>query len=145
MTDDFDAFLCHNSRDKPAVKRIANVLRKCGIRIWLDEWELRPGIPWQTTLEEQIGAISTAVVFVGENGLGPWQDQELRAFLREFVRRNCPVIPVLLSGSVPLESLPIFLRGMTAVDFNKSDPDPYEALIWGITGVKPFFDEARNE
>jgi hypothetical protein len=32
--------------------------------------------------------------------------------------------------------LPIFLEGMTWVDFRKEDPNPMERLIWGITGER---------
>jgi hypothetical protein len=31
----------------------------------------------------------------------------------------------------------MFLSNHTWVDFRKSDPDPLEYLIWGITGKKP--------
>jgi TIR domain len=56
-TQDFDVFLCHQSEDKPAVKEIGNQLKDLGILPWLDEWELRPGLPWQRSLEKQIGQI----------------------------------------------------------------------------------------
>src|SRR5262249_31483035 len=75
-------------------------------------------------------------VFVGPNGIGPWQDRELDAFLREFVRRHCPVIPVILRGNTAPPALPPFLGGMTWVDFRKRNPDPLERLIWGITGER---------
>ena len=88
----FDVFLCHNSGDKPVVKDIGERLKERGIRPWLDEWELRPGMPWQKNLENQIQSIKAAAVFVGTNGIGPWQDMELDAFLRELVNRKCPVI-----------------------------------------------------
>jgi WD40 repeat protein len=133
---DFDVFLCHNSNDKPAIKIIAEQLKEIGILPWLDEWELRPGLPWQKALEEQIKNIKVAAVFVGENNIGPWQDAELQAFLREFVRRECPVIPVLLPNCKQDPELPIFLQGMMWVDFRKSEPDPMSQLIWGITGER---------
>ncbi len=63
---------------------------------------------------------------------------ELEAFLREFTRRGCPVIPVILAGAPGTPQLPIFLQGMTWVDFRKQDPDPVTRLIWGITGKKLF-------
>jgi formylglycine-generating enzyme required for sulfatase activity len=53
------------------------------------------------------------------------------------VNRNCPVIPVLLSDTPEKPQLPLFLRGLTWVDFRTSDPDPMNQLIWGITGKKP--------
>jgi hypothetical protein len=43
-TDDgFDVFLSHNSRDKPAVERIAVKLQRAGLQPWLDRWHLTPG------------------------------------------------------------------------------------------------------
>jgi hypothetical protein len=85
----------------------------------------------------QIQQIKSAAVFVGESGFGPWQNMELAAFLREFVARRCPVIPVILSACENLPLLHTFLRGLTWVDFRKPDPEPMRQLIWGITGKRP--------
>jgi len=133
----FDVFLCHNGADKPAVKTIAHRLQERGILPWLDEWELPPGQPWQPLLEQHIAGIRSAAVFVGGAGVGPWQEQELNAFLREFVARQSPVIPVLLPDAPATPKLPVFLRAMTWVDFRVSDPDPFERLVWGVTGRRP--------
>jgi hypothetical protein len=133
----FDVFLCHNVGDKPAVMEIGRRLMARGLLPWLDQWELRPGTPWQRVLEEQIANIQAAAVFVGREGIGPWQRQELDGFLREFNKRGCPVIPVLLPGAGGEPELPLFLRGMTWVDFRESAPDPLAQLIWGITGQRP--------
>jgi type VI secretion system ImpA family protein len=136
VTGDFDVFLCHNSADKPQVREIAEWLKKRGLLPWLDEWELRPGLPWQRLLEQQITQIKAAAVFVGREGVGPWQQQELDAFLREFVDRGCPVIPILLPDAPREPHLPIFLKGYTWVDFRQREPDPIERLIWGVTGER---------
>jgi len=135
-TKDFDVFLCHNSEDKPAVKIIGEQLKELGILPWLDEWELRPGLPWRRALEEQIKSIKAAAVFIGKNNIGPWQDTEIDAFLRQFVKRECPVIPVLLPDCKQEPTLPIFLEGMMWVDFRQPEPDPMRQLIWGITGER---------
>jgi WD40 repeat protein len=135
-TEDFDVFLCHHGIDKPAVKEIGEQLKKQGILPWLDEWQLPPGQPWQRLLEQQIGKIKSAAVFVGQSGIGPWQQFELDAFLREFANRGCPVIPVILMDAPRQPQLPIFLQGMTWVDFRKHEPDPMSQLIWGITKKK---------
>jgi nucleotide-binding universal stress UspA family protein len=134
---EFDVFLCHNGSDKPNVKKIADQLEAAGILPWLDERELPPGQPWQPLLEAQIENIKSAAVFVGAAGVGPWQEQELYGFLREFTSRKSPVIPVLLQDSPKEPELPVFLRGMTWVDFRVKDPDPLSRLIWGITGQRP--------
>jgi len=87
----FDVFLCHHSPDKPAVALIAQKLQEQGVLPWLDLWELIPGRPWQRELERQISNIKSAAVFVGMDGVGPWQQQELYGFLDEFVSRQMPV------------------------------------------------------
>lgn len=134
---EFDVFLCHNWADKASVRRIADRLEEQGILPWLDERELPPGQPWQQLLEKQIARIRSAAVFVGAAGVGPWQEQELYGFLREFVSRRSPVIPVLLPDAPDKPELPIFLKAMTWVDFRLQDPEPLSRLIWGITGQRP--------
>jgi CheY-like chemotaxis protein len=134
--EDFDVFLCHNNKDKDAVKEIAIELQEHEILPWLDEWQLKPGVPWQDALEQRISKIKSAAVFVGSNGIGPWQKKELHAFLREFTDRGCPVIPVLLTNAPEKPALPNFLANMTWVDFRKSEPNPIAQLVWGITGKR---------
>ncbi len=133
----FDVFLCHHGPDKEAVQEIARRLLDRGLKPWLDVWELRPGLPWQRALEAQIRQIAAAAVFVGDRGIGPWQELEIEAYLRRFVKRDCPVIPVILPGCAEVPELPVFLEGMTWVDFRRDDPEPLEQLIWGVIGRKP--------
>lgn len=133
----FDVFLCHNSEDKPAVIEIAKQLQQNRLKPWLDIWALQPGAIWQFVLEQQIESIGAAAVFVGKGGLGPWQKQELYAFLQEFIDRDCPVIPVMLPDAPKQPRLPIFLKNRHWVDFRSQNPDPLVQLIWGITGQKP--------
>lgn len=134
--DVFDVFLCYNSQNKPEVKRIGDRLKEKDIRPWLDVWELRPGFAWQRILEQQIAQINAAAVFVGQEGIGPWQNMELEGYIREFVRRNCPVIPVILAECDSEPPLPLFLQGVTWVDFRERAPDPMDQLVWGITGKR---------
>jgi GTPase SAR1 family protein len=129
---EFDVFLCHNWNDKPAVREIARKLRERGLRPWLDERQLRPGLAWQAGLEDIIEGIPAAAVIVGDQ-LGPWQEQELAAFMRQSVKRRCVVVPVLLPGAEP-RSLSVFLDGLTWVDLNATEPDPIDQLVWGISG-----------
>lgn len=142
----FDVFLCHCSQDKPAVRTVSTALWDNDIVPWLDEDELRPGLPFQDSIESQIGTIPSAAVFLGPNGRGPWQQQELNALIAQFVRRRCPVIPVILPGcSSNLPEIPPFLAAMTWVDFRVSTPDPVQQLIWGITGKRPSKRKPHSE
>ena len=124
----FDVFLCHNAADKPDVRRIDERLKGLGLRTWLDEEQLPPGLPWQTELEKVIGEVRSAMVFVGGSGVGPWQNLEMRAFLNEFANRGCPVVPVLLPGAPDAPELPIFLRQMTWADLREDSAAPLQRL-----------------
>jgi hypothetical protein len=132
---DFDVFLSYSSEDRSAVRRIAEQLKARGILPWLNELELPPGTSWQSVLEEQIPHIGSVAVFIGNGDTAPWKNKEMRAILREFVKRNKPVIPVLLPECDEVApELPAFLEGNIWVDFRQKDPDPLETLSWGITG-----------
>ncbi|MFL6293684.1 MAG: TIR domain-containing protein [Thermoanaerobaculia bacterium] len=138
MAPAFDVFLSHNSQDKPAVRKIAQALRDRSLLPWLDEWELIPGHPWQEALEAIIGTAQSAAILVGRDGLGSWEDREMRACLEDFVQRKLPVIPVLLPGAPEKPDLPLFLRAYTWVDLRGGLTDEgLDRLSWGITGRKP--------
>ncbi|MEO8496155.1 MAG: toll/interleukin-1 receptor domain-containing protein [Planctomycetota bacterium] len=133
----WDVFLSHNSADKPSVRALAEELRNRGLRVWFDEWELVPGKPWQEAIEEVLGTIRAAAVFVGQEGIGPWHNREMRACLSELVERGLPVIPVLLPGRQRTPDLPIFLKQVTWVDFRDGiTEEGMTRLLWGITGQK---------
>lgn len=135
--DEFDVFLSYNGEDRAAVETIARALREQGLKPWFDLWELRPGLPWRSQLEKQIARVRAAAVFIGPNGIGPWQDLEVTAFINELLRRGAPVIPVVLPHVSSLPALPLLLQSVSWVDFRSPNPDPLQQLIFGISGSKP--------
>ena len=139
-----NVFLSHSTADKPAVEEIGRRLAKEGIQAWLDRWHLIPGDPWQPAIEKALAESETCAVFVGPSGLGPWQNEEMRAAIDRRVRdtsRRFRVIPVLLPGAKRAErsSLPTFLVATTWVEFRDSldDPDALRRLVCGIRGIEP--------
>ena len=134
----FDVFLSHNSQDKPIVRELGEALKDRGLEVWLDEWELVPGHPWQTALEAIIHETRSAAVLVGASGFGPWHEAEMRALLSKLVTKGLPVIPVLLPGAEKEIELPLFLPSVTWVDLRDGlTDDGLDRLEWGITGKKP--------
>ena len=45
MLDEFlyDVFLSHSAKDKAVVRPLAERLRADGVKVWFDEWVLKPG------------------------------------------------------------------------------------------------------
>ncbi|HRX54654.1 MAG TPA: toll/interleukin-1 receptor domain-containing protein [Verrucomicrobiales bacterium] len=54
MPDDFayDVFLSHSSKDKTVVRDLAERLRQDGVKVWFDEWVLKPGDSIPAKIEE---------------------------------------------------------------------------------------------
>jgi tetratricopeptide (TPR) repeat protein len=85
-----------------------------------------------------IRTVRAAAVLVAKDGLGPWEMPEMRACLTQMVRRNLPVIPVLLPGAPKAPDLPVFLGENTWVDLRQGiTKEGLDKLVWGITGRKP--------
>ncbi|HEX6528021.1 MAG TPA: TIR domain-containing protein [Streptosporangiaceae bacterium] len=138
-TGDYDVFLCYNSRDKKQVMAIGERLRERGILPWLDAWEIRAGTRWQKELRRRIKSIKSAAVFIGPGSPGPWQELEVEALLSAVAKRGRPIIPVILSGRKGRPRLPGFLGMFHVVDMRQPEPDPFEQLVYGITGERARF------
>jgi mannitol/fructose-specific phosphotransferase system IIA component (Ntr-type)/phosphotransferase system HPr-like phosphotransfer protein len=133
-----DVFLSHNSKDKAVVRELKRQLVARGLSVWLDEDELRPGVPWQQLLELGIQNSKSVVVVVGQDGLGPWENEEMQAALILAVGNGRPVIPVLMPGAQIKPKMPMFLGNRTWVDLGTDlNDDAVGRLVWGITGAKP--------
>jgi hypothetical protein len=131
----FDTFVSYNSMDRDSARNIAQELRKAGLSIWFDQWELRPGKTWQDELEVNIIKSRSVVVLIGPSGIAPWQAPEVRAALTKYMQDSHPVIPVLLPGVDKIQ-LPLFLEQHMWIDCRAQQlsQESIDRLIWGITG-----------
>jgi GTPase SAR1 family protein len=129
---EYDVFISYHWPDRDAVRSLAERLRSRGLRPWMDERQLRPGVLWQPEVEEIIGRVPAAAVVIGTQR-GPWQNREIYAFIQQSVDRGCAIVPVLLPEA-DTAGLPIFLQGLTWVNLAVDQPDPIGQLVWGITG-----------
>lgn len=138
----YDVFLCHSSRDKDAVEKLAYILQAKGLQPFFDSWHLVPGEPWQEGLERGLQQSRTCAVFLGSPEEAPWRDTEMRVALDQRARFGIDrVIPVLLPevGLPKPEDLPFFLGQLKWVEFRHdlADEQAIYELICGIEGRKP--------
>jgi TIR domain len=107
----FDVFLCQNSKDKPTIRAIAAQLQQQGISCWLDEEQLPPGCNWLETQERDMSRLKAVAVFVGQHGIGKYQDLEIAIFVQEYARkRQLRIIPVFLADAPTGTEMSKFLQ-----------------------------------
>lgn len=134
----FDVFLAHNSQDKPTIEVIAEQLKKHGIKYWIDTEQILPGRWFQDVIQKAIPNVKSVAMFLGIHDLGKWQLLELRAFMKQCVDKDLPLIPVLLPGVEKVPEDLLFLEQLNWVSFESLDDEAaLDNLVWGITGKHP--------
>jgi energy-coupling factor transporter ATP-binding protein EcfA2 len=149
-TPEFDLFLSYNRLDRRDVDPLAEALRKRGLKVFKDDWYLRPGEPWPVALERNLTASRAIAVAVGRNGLGPWQQREMWAALDRQSRASkadnpVPVIPVLLDRVSGNQAGLAFLLQNTWVE--GWDPRAADLIAGAVRGRAPaeLYDEAHPD
>ena len=134
----YDVFVSYHHDDKTQIFQIVKKLQHFRLRVWVDFWSLIPGEQFQQEIENAISYSKTMAVFIGNSGLGPWAEKEVRTMLMDTTKSyNRRIIPVLLHGAPDIEELPPFLRLHHCVDFREpiSSEDAFKSLLAGILGI----------
>src|SRR5438045_2185346 len=107
----FDVFLSHSSKDKAVVRDIADRLRKDGLRVWLDEWVLRPGDSIPAKIEEGLERSRVLVLCMSAQAFGSdWAQLESGTFrFRDPLNKERLFIPLRLDEAPIKGSLAQFL------------------------------------
>jgi hypothetical protein len=101
-----------------------------------------PGDPWQPELEKALLGCDCCLVFLGQDPLGPWQNEEMQVVInRRANDKRFRVIPVLLPKVLRGKrgDVPAFLANATWVEFrhNLEEAAAFERLLCGIRGESP--------
>ncbi len=75
-----DVFLRHSSKDKAVVRELAARLKKDGIRVWLDEEQIKPGDSIPAKIEEGLEHSRVLVLCMSAHAFGSdWAQLARRA------------------------------------------------------------------
>ena len=121
----FDVFLSHSSRDREFTSRLATDLAEAGLRVWLDQWHIRPGDSFAEAIDEAIkGSRFLLVVMSPDYFKSAWTQQEWQYALgRELETKGVRLIPLLYRDC----EIPPMLRSKQWADFR--DPDKYRVVF----------------
>jgi hypothetical protein len=107
----YDVFLSHSSKDKTMVRPLAERLRVDGLKVWLDEWEIKPGDSIPSKIEEGLESFSVLVLCMSANAFGSdWAKLEAGTFrFRDPLNKVRCFIPLRLDEAPIKGSLAQFL------------------------------------
>ena len=66
----YDIFLSHRAKDKAVVRPLAERLRQDGLKVWFDEWVLKPGDSIPAKIEEGLEHSRVLVLCMSANAFG---------------------------------------------------------------------------
>ena len=118
-------FLSHNYRDKPFVRALAQDLRAVGVKVWLDEAELKIGDSIITSISSAIDEMRFLGIVLSPHSVeSRWVREELnQALANQLSRSEVAVLPILIADCI----IPGFLRDKLYADFR--DPDSYDRSL----------------
>ena len=126
-------FLSYNTINKPFVESVAHGLVQNCFEIFYDTESIAPGDIWTKVIQKGIESSNAALVFIGEEGIGAWQNKEVLEIVDRFSKDNgYKVIPVILTGNNKFidDRLPWFLRDHQWVEYkDKDDNHAFEKLL----------------
>jgi len=107
----YDVFLSHSSKDKPVVRAVAERLKSDGLRVWFDEWVLKPGDSLPKKLDEGLEESRVLVLCMSANAFGSdWTQLEAGTFrFRDPLNKELRFIPLRLDDAPIKGSLAQFL------------------------------------
>jgi hypothetical protein len=77
----YDVFLSHSAEDKVVVRPLTERLRKDGVKVWFDEWVLKPGDSIPSRIEEGLERSRVLVLCMSANAFGSdWSKLESGTF-----------------------------------------------------------------
>src|ERR1041384_3754034 len=107
----YDVFLSHSAKDKAVVREVAERLRKDGLKVWFDEWVLKPGDSIPAKIEEGLEHSRVLVLCMSATAFGSdWAHLESQTFrFRDPLNRERRFIPLRLDDAPIKGSLAQFL------------------------------------
>lgn len=112
-------FISHNWSDKEFARRLAHDLQLAGVKVWIDELEIKLGDSLIQKIREGIDGVDYVAALISSNSVkSEWVTKELDvAMNQEIGNRKVKVIPLRLDSC----EMPGFLLGKLYADCRTSD------------------------
>lgn len=112
-------FLSYTHSDKAFGRKLASDLVSAGIKLWMDEGEIKPGDSLVNTISVAIDKMDFFAVLLSQDSVGSdWVKRELNiAIHKELLTRRIKIIPILIADC----EIPAILRDRLYLDMRDKD------------------------
>jgi hypothetical protein len=130
----YDVFLSYNSKNKARVRWLAERLRAAGLRVWFDDWVIKPGDDIYLAVERGLEAARAQVLCLSSAALGSdWVTLERSTVLfRDPSNTGRRFIPLLLAEC----ELPDVLRRYKHIDYQEEADEAFRELLLACDPTK---------
>ncbi len=123
----WDVFLSHSAHDHARVRKLAERLRALGLRVWLDEWIIKPGDDIYAAIEHGLDYTRSLILCVSQAAMdSDWVSLERNTTIFRNPRtKDRRFIPLLLQDC----RLPAAIQRLACVDWRSEDPTELTKLV----------------
>ena len=127
------AFISYSHSDKEIAIKLSENLRKNGIEVWIDKWEILPGDSLvQKIFEEGLSGIDAFIVIISKNSVdSKWVKQELDVALIKRIEGITRIVPVLIDKT----EIPNSLKPLKWINISDDFDAAVRELLMGIFRV----------
>jgi hypothetical protein len=130
-----DVFLCHSSKDKSYVRRLACDLDVLGIEPWFDTWELSMGDSLIKRIGEGIGSSRYFCIILSLNSEGSrWCDAELSEALSISIEEGKQNVLLVKKGNV---KTPSFIKDRVYIHASRYSAKLPMSIAFKIYNIDP--------
>lgn len=130
-------FICYNSLNQTEVAQYVYKLKEYKLAIFFDSENILGGQYWEKRITEEIETSEVSLIFIGRNGIGPFQNKEIHFILNwktktENGSNNYKIIPIFLFNVKKGEEskyIPLTLFDYQYIKFNKNIEIPINEIL----------------
>jgi len=121
VADDQTTFICYAREDQSFVKDLVSRLKKQGVRVWIDQFDIRAGEDWDQKIDDALYGCNHFLIVLSPSAI---ESHEVRSELHIALDEKKHIVPILLGACRVFRQL----RSLQHIDFSSREAKDDELL-----------------
>ena len=114
-------FICYSRNDENFVLKLAKNLKRKGIPVWLDQWDIPYGADWNRTIDETLKECTRLLLILSPSSVG---SDDVQGEWLSALDEGKAIVPILYQSC----RIPVRLKSIQYIDFTSRSPDDKKAI-----------------